>query len=52
MSNNELLQVLSHYGSDERTVEVAPFGNGHINDTFKVTTVSGAAKYVSQRKTL
>ncbi|MDR0573753.1 MAG: aminoglycoside phosphotransferase family protein [Tannerella sp.] len=43
------LQILSHYDLDENPVEATPFGNGHINDTLKITTASGTAKYILQR---
>jgi hypothetical protein len=49
MTNNEYLQVLSHFDLEENAVEVTPFGNGHINDTLKVTTASGTDRYVLQR---
>jgi Ser/Thr protein kinase RdoA (MazF antagonist) len=49
MTNDAYLQVLSHFDLEENAVEVIPFGNGHINDTLKVTTTSGAAKYILQR---
>ena len=49
MTNNDFLQILSHFKLAEDAVEVTPFGNGHINDTYKVTTTSGTAKYVLQR---
>ena len=49
MDNNKYLQVLSNFNLDEEAVEVTPFGNGHINDTLKVTTTSGKAMYILQR---
>jgi len=49
MTNNDYLQILSHFDLKENAVEAIPFGNGHINDTLKVTTGSGTAKYVLQR---
>ena len=49
MTNNEYLQILSHFDLDENAVEVTPFGNGHINDTYKVVTASGKSKYILQR---
>ena len=49
MANNDFLQILSHFDLDENAVEATPFGNGHINDTLKVVTESGVAKYVLQR---
>ena len=49
MTNNEYLQIVSHFDLDENVSEVTPFGNGHINDTLKVVTGSGIARYVLQR---
>ena len=49
MTNNEYLQILAHFELEENAVEVTPFGNGHINDTYQIVTASGAAKYVLQR---
>ena len=49
MDNNQYLQVLSNFDLNEEAVEVTPFGNGHINDTLKVTTTSGKAMYILQR---
>jgi Ser/Thr protein kinase RdoA (MazF antagonist) len=49
MTNNAYLQILSHFDPEEKAVEVTPFGNGHINDTLKVTASSGKEKYILQR---
>jgi Ser/Thr protein kinase RdoA (MazF antagonist) len=49
MTNDAYLQILSHFDLEENAAEIMPFGNGHINDTWKVTTTSGAAKYILQR---
>ena len=49
MTNNEYKQILLHFELEENAAEVTPFGNGHINDTLKVVTVSGTTKYVLQR---
>ncbi|MDR2680717.1 MAG: aminoglycoside phosphotransferase family protein [Tannerella sp.] len=49
MTNDAYLQILSHFTPEEDAVEVTPFGNGHINDTLKVTTASGTDKYILQR---
>ena len=48
-SKDELLQILSHFDLAEKVVNAEPFGNGHINDTLKVTTDKGEIKYVLQR---
>ena len=49
MTNNDYLQILSNFSLSENAIEAAPFGNGHINDTLKVTTESGETKYILQR---
>ena len=49
MTNNDFLQVLSHFDLQEDAVDVSSFGNGHINDTYKVVTASGTVMYVLQR---
>jgi Ser/Thr protein kinase RdoA (MazF antagonist) len=46
---NELLEIVSHFQTEGNLVAVEPFGNGHINDTFKVTDADGEIKYVLQR---
>lgn len=43
------LEILSHFDLTEQPVDVASFGNGHINDTLKVTTDKGEDKYILQR---
>ena len=49
MTNNYYLQILSNFALNENVVRATPFGNGHINDTLKVTTGSGTDKYILQR---
>ncbi|MDR3309313.1 MAG: aminoglycoside phosphotransferase family protein [Tannerella sp.] len=49
MTNDDYLKISAHFALDESVVEASPFGNGHINDTLKVTTASGLDKYVLQR---
>jgi len=49
MTNNDYVKILSHFDLEEKAIEATPFGNGHINDTLKVITASGADKYVLQR---
>src|SRR5574344_1289106 len=48
-TKEQLLNILSQFKLDEKAVSAEPFGNGHINDTLKVTTESGKSKYVLQR---
>ncbi|MDR1331675.1 MAG: aminoglycoside phosphotransferase family protein [Tannerella sp.] len=43
------MQVLSAFDLTDRPVKAEMFGNGHINDTLKVTTEHGEAKYILQR---
>ena len=49
MTNNDYIQILSNFELSEKAIEVTPFGNGHINDTLKVTIESGEDKYILQR---
>ena len=49
MTNNDYIQILSNFNLSGNPIEVTPFGNGHINDTFKVTMDSGDTKYILQR---
>ena len=46
---SELLDILSHFELPEKVSDAEPFGNGHINDTLKVTNEQGETKYVLQR---
>jgi hypothetical protein len=48
-TNEEFIQILKQFCPEEQFLSVEPFGNGHINDTLKVTTGNGEAKYVLQR---
>ncbi|MDR1455055.1 MAG: aminoglycoside phosphotransferase family protein [Tannerella sp.] len=48
-ANDAYLQILGSFDLAEQPAEVTPFGNGHINDTLKVTTVNGEDRYVLQR---
>lgn len=49
MTNEKYLQILSRFDIKENILSVEPFGNGHINDTLKVTTEAGTPGYVLQR---
>ena len=49
MTNEKYLQILSRFGIKEKILSVEPLGNGHINDTLKVTVASGMPGYVLQR---
>ena len=48
-TNQELLNILDQFTLAEKVVSAEPFGNGHINDTLKVTNEKGEIKYVLQR---
>ncbi|MDH6306670.1 Ser/Thr protein kinase RdoA (MazF antagonist) [Parabacteroides sp. PF5-5] len=48
-TKDKLLQILDQFQLQDKVVSVEPFGNGHINDTLKVTTDKGEAKYILQR---
>ena len=49
MENENYLQILSRFALAEKPVKAVPFGNGHINETLKVTTDKGEDKYILQR---
>jgi len=48
-TNDAFLQVLRNFPLASKPVYVEPYGNGHINDTFKVTTDDSESEYVLQR---
>lgn len=48
-TKEELLDILAHFELPEKVVDAVPFGNGHINDTLRVTNEKGEVKYVLQR---
>lgn len=48
-TKEELLNILDRFTLAEKVVSAEPFGNGHINDTLKVTNEKGEIKYVLQR---
>ncbi len=48
-TQEELLGILGEFSLADKVVSAEPFGNGHINDTLKVTTAGGSIKYVLQR---
>ncbi|MDH6357832.1 aminoglycoside phosphotransferase family protein [Parabacteroides sp. PF5-9] len=48
-TNEQLLHILNQFPLTEKAVSAEPFGNGHINDTFKVVTESGETTYILQR---
>lgn len=42
-------QVLNEYFENKNLLSVEPFGNGHINDTYRITSSSNDTIYVLQR---
>ncbi|MDR1403591.1 MAG: aminoglycoside phosphotransferase family protein [Tannerellaceae bacterium] len=48
-TTEQLLHILEQFELTDKAVSATPFGNGHINDTLKVTTDKGEAKYILQR---
>ncbi len=48
-TSDTYLKILNQFELTDQPIEVVPFGNGHINDTLKVTTDKGEAKYILQR---
>jgi len=43
------LEILSHFPLGTQVGTIAPFGNGHINDTLKVTNETGEITHILQR---
>lgn len=48
-TKEQLLHILSQFRTEGNLVSAEPFGNGHINDTLKVTDDKGEIRYVLQR---
>jgi Ser/Thr protein kinase RdoA (MazF antagonist) len=48
-TKEEYLSILDQFQLNDKVSNAEPFGNGHINDTLKVTTESGEVKYVLQK---
>ena len=48
-TKEQLLNILDQFQLTEKVVSAEPFGNGHINDTLKVTNSKGEIKYILQR---
>ena len=46
---NNYKNILEQFQLADKVVSAEPFGNGHINDTLKVTNEKGEIKYVLQR---
>jgi Ser/Thr protein kinase RdoA (MazF antagonist) len=48
-SYEQIMQILNQFQLEDEVLSAVPFGNGHINDTLKVTNAKGEDKYVLQR---
>jgi thiamine kinase-like enzyme len=48
-TTEQLVNILEQFELTDKAVSATPFGNGHINDTLKVITDKGEAKYILQR---
>jgi Ser/Thr protein kinase RdoA (MazF antagonist) len=48
-TNKQFTEILRHFAPEENILLAEPFGNGHINDTLRVITADGTAKYILQR---
>ncbi len=48
-TQEELVRIVRQFTLADNVVSAEPFGNGHINDTLKITTDKGEAKYILQR---
>lgn len=48
-TKEQLMHILSQFQTEGNLVSAEPFGNGHINDTLKVTDDKGEIRYVLQR---
>jgi Ser/Thr protein kinase RdoA (MazF antagonist) len=48
-TKEHLLSILSLFQLGEHAADLEPFGNGHINDTYKVVTEQNEPKYILQR---
>jgi hypothetical protein len=47
--DDKLKHILSHFALAPGALTVAPYGNGHINDTYLVTTDMSPERYIFQR---
>jgi Ser/Thr protein kinase RdoA (MazF antagonist) len=48
-TNEQFLNILTQFQQEDTIISVEPFGNGHINDTLRVSVGNGEPKYVLQR---
>ncbi|MFP4026007.1 MAG: hypothetical protein ACLFVR_15910 [Thiohalospira sp.] len=45
----ELKQIVNHFISDKIIQDIQPFGNGHINSTYKVSFKNSGFEYILQK---
>lgn len=48
-TEDQLMHILNQFPLEGKAVSTQPFGNGHINDTLRVITDDGEARYILQR---
>jgi hypothetical protein len=48
-TNEQFLHILNQFQQEDTIISVEPFGNGHINDTLRVSIGNGEPRYVLQR---
>lgn len=48
-TKEQLLNIIAQFQINDKIADAVPFGNGHINDTLKVTTEDGEIKYILQK---
>lgn len=47
--NTSLVSIVQSFNIDGEIINIEPFGSGHINDTYKVTTSDGNPDFLLQR---
>lgn len=48
--NNQLMLIAGEFATEGKLLNIKPFGDGHINQTYKVTTEGNAPDYILQIK--
>lgn len=49
MDNQLVQQVYSQFAIDQKIAKIEPYGSGHINDTYLVTTADAGSDYIFQK---
>ena len=49
LTKDTFLQILGHFPLKNKPASIEPYGGGHINDTYKVTTGKSDVEYILQR---